>query len=296
MSSNKQLERFITVAEKASISEAARVLFLTQPALSRQIHDLETELGFPLFARTKTGIVLTEMGRSFYEDMKKIIQLEEDAIKKAQALASKQEKIIRLGVFNKVVEINTIQSGLQNFAKSYPDVMVQFIKTPSSFREKERLLLDNLIDVFWREGLEFNYDQSKLSFVELFQDAACILLTNEHPLASREVIYPEDLRGWTLTVPQTDEESSISVPINKFIREQFPEIHVEINDLESSDYLDVQNGNKLLFFGSHFAKFIPHIRAIPFLIDFPSTTFGLVTKANPTKIVRSFVKTIASSF
>ena len=114
---NKHVERFITVAEKGSISEAARLLFLTQPALSREIHALEVELGFHLFERTKSGVVLTKMGQSYYEDVKKIYLIEEDAIKKARALAYQEERAIRIGGSNKTVEIDTIRVGLQNFSE-----------------------------------------------------------------------------------------------------------------------------------------------------------------------------------
>jgi len=292
---NKQVERFITVAEKGSISEAARALYLTQPALSREIHALEDKLGFHLFGRTKSGVVLTKMGQSYYEDMKKIYLLEENAIKKARALAYQEEKIIRMGVFIKIVELNSIQLGLQNFAKAFPDVTVQFIKTSFSFREKREMLLDNILDVFWREGVDFNYDDGALEFTELFQDPMCILVAEDHPLASREVILPEDLSGWTLTMPQTEEESTVAMIIQKLFSERYPQTHIEISNLEPSDYLRVQSGDELLLFGINFAKYIPHVRAIPFSDAFPKPKFGLITKANPSNIVRSFIRTIQAS-
>lgn len=293
---NKQVERFITVAEKGSISEAARVLYLTQPALSKQIQTLEAQLGFPLFERTKTGVSLTVMGQAFYEDMIELILFEENAINKARALGSKQEKIIRMGIFTRFVELESIQLGLQNFAEIYPDAQILFIKSPFSVQKRKEMLLDGLIDVFWRERLESSADDSGLGFSVLFEDPPCIIVAEDHPFASREVVSPEDLYGLTLSIPKTDDDSSILNIISPFLTKRHPQIHLEINDLDASDYLGVQHGEKILFYGTRFAKFIPHIQVIPFRCNLPTTNFGFAHRSNPSNLIRSFIQTIQASF
>ena len=60
-----QIEAFLTVAERRSVSEAAGVLYVTQPALTTRIKNLERELGVELFVRTPRGMRLTAEGRAF---------------------------------------------------------------------------------------------------------------------------------------------------------------------------------------------------------------------------------------
>ena len=61
-----QLHYFITVAEEQNVGRASRRLRVAQPAVSRQIKNLESELGCPLFSRTPRGMALSSAGRSFY--------------------------------------------------------------------------------------------------------------------------------------------------------------------------------------------------------------------------------------
>ena len=66
----QQIDYFLTVADVLSFTEAARILYISQPALSKQINVIETELGFPLFVRNKRHVVLTPEGISLHRDWK----------------------------------------------------------------------------------------------------------------------------------------------------------------------------------------------------------------------------------
>ena len=70
----KQLEYFSAVAEKGSISGAARELHVAQPPISRQLAMLEDELGVTLFLRTNKGVALTEAGRCLYQQSRQMFQ------------------------------------------------------------------------------------------------------------------------------------------------------------------------------------------------------------------------------
>ena len=75
----KQLEYFLAVADAGSISEAARILHMTQPPLSVQMKQLENEIGTDLFIRSHRQTVLTEAGRKLYEHARNILELTDSA-------------------------------------------------------------------------------------------------------------------------------------------------------------------------------------------------------------------------
>ncbi|MEG1954405.1 MAG: LysR family transcriptional regulator, partial [Hydrogenoanaerobacterium sp.] len=70
----KHLEFFATVAQYGSINKAAQALYISQPHLSHIIKDIETDVGFALFQRTKQGVVLTPDGERFLEHSNVILQ------------------------------------------------------------------------------------------------------------------------------------------------------------------------------------------------------------------------------
>lgn len=71
---NPQLETFLQVAESGSFNKAAEKMFISPPAVIKQINLLEESLDLQLFVRTHRGLVLTEAGKSLYQDAKYIIQ------------------------------------------------------------------------------------------------------------------------------------------------------------------------------------------------------------------------------
>ncbi|WP_233838481.1 LysR substrate-binding domain-containing protein [Paraburkholderia sp. ZP32-5] len=75
----RQIKYFVVIVESGSISNAAQRLFIAQSALSRQIADLEAELGSPLLIRTRTGVRVTESGQIFYDYAKAILKQLNDA-------------------------------------------------------------------------------------------------------------------------------------------------------------------------------------------------------------------------
>src|SRR5579863_7380823 len=84
----RHLRYFVAVAEEENVSRAALKLHVSQPALSRQIRDLEDELGFPLLERTAKSVRLTKAGRVFLDEARAVLQRADDAVKAAKAVAT----------------------------------------------------------------------------------------------------------------------------------------------------------------------------------------------------------------
>src|SRR4029077_12276092 len=83
----RHLRYFVGVGEEQHFGRAAKRLFIAQPALSRQIQDLERELGFPLFERLPRGVKLNAAGKLFLEDARRILREVEKAKLRAEQVA-----------------------------------------------------------------------------------------------------------------------------------------------------------------------------------------------------------------
>src|SRR3954467_9800451 len=83
----RHLKYFIAVADEENVSRAALKLRVSQPGVSRQIRDLEDEIGFQLFERSARSLKLTAAGKIFLTEALAVWQRAEDAVKKAKAVA-----------------------------------------------------------------------------------------------------------------------------------------------------------------------------------------------------------------
>jgi LysR family transcriptional regulator, benzoate and cis,cis-muconate-responsive activator of ben and cat genes len=93
----RHLRYFVAVAEMENVSRAALRLHVSQPALSKQIRDLEDEIGFSLLERTAKSVRLTEAGRAFLEEACAILKHAGDAVLKGRAVAGKCETELSVG-------------------------------------------------------------------------------------------------------------------------------------------------------------------------------------------------------
>src|SRR5207247_10774190 len=84
----RHLRYFIGVAEEENVSRAALKLHVSQPALSRQIRDLEDELGFSLLERSAKAVRLTDAGRVFLAEARGVLQRTDAAVKAARTIAA----------------------------------------------------------------------------------------------------------------------------------------------------------------------------------------------------------------
>src|SRR6266851_7153030 len=93
----RHLRYFVAVGEEQHYGRAAERLRVAQPALSRQIQDLEEEIGFRLFDRLPRGVKISEAGKLFLDDARRILQEVNDAAARAKRIASGQSGTLRIG-------------------------------------------------------------------------------------------------------------------------------------------------------------------------------------------------------
>ncbi|KWX67786.1 LysR family transcriptional regulator [Mycobacterium sp. NAZ190054] len=122
----RQLTTLVTVAEVGSVTKAARLLHVVQPAISRQIRLLETEVGVPLFERTRHGMVLTEAGQLFVERARRALTELERARSEVRPAIDEVVGIATVGILESVVDL-VVEPLVEAVAQRYPGVELRIL-------------------------------------------------------------------------------------------------------------------------------------------------------------------------
>ena len=117
---------FYTVANYGNITKASEVLNISQPAISKCIKNLETQLGGQLFVRTKRGVVLTEEGEAFYSYIKQAMEYINNAENKFSDMIHLETGCIRIGISTTLTK-QFLLPFLQEFHQRYPKIDIQII-------------------------------------------------------------------------------------------------------------------------------------------------------------------------
>lgn len=182
----RQLKYFAGVAEELHFRNAARRLFISQPALSQQIKLLEAELGVELFvsaSRTKLHKVeLTEAGKLFLADARRILQLSDKAVRNARQVGAKQQ-VVSLGVF-KLILPERVMGMLELFSAHFPLIEIKLVELPNPVQVQlsianEQIDLGLSVLPLVCEGLTANqYTQADYT----------ILMNRQHRLANHNAV------------------------------------------------------------------------------------------------------------
>jgi len=118
-----QLDLFCQVARVKSFSKAAKLLHISQPAISAQIHSMEEYYGIKLFERTPHGVVLTPAGNVLFEQAKQILDLHEDLERKLASMADEKNQHLIVGA-TATVGSHALACGIWTFKDKYPDLHI----------------------------------------------------------------------------------------------------------------------------------------------------------------------------
>ncbi|MHB1173122.1 MAG: LysR family transcriptional regulator [Lacisediminihabitans sp.] len=182
----RHLTYFDKIAQVGSVNKAAAALHMTQPSLSRQISELERELGCPLFDRTPRGVVLTSAGTGLRSHLERIFaQLER--IPEVVRIASQKQELVRVGIPPGVPHY-WFMDVLRAAEDRLPSASISLHEASSD--EQRQLLRNGLIDL----GLLHDEPPEFSSAQVLTQDLG-VAVTDGSPLGSRQFIQFADLDG-----------------------------------------------------------------------------------------------------
>src|SRR3989442_3364078 len=180
----RHLRYFIGVAQEEDVSRAALKLHVSQPALSRQIRDLEEELGFQLLERSAKSVRLTEAGRAFLNEARAVLQRAEDAVKAARAIATGGRGELHVG-YAPSLTARILPPTLRAFQAELPNVRVKL----HDYSTEEMLagLREGKLQIAFVVRLTPALLRG-LRFEELARDLICLAVAPKHPLAARRTV------------------------------------------------------------------------------------------------------------
>ncbi|MBD2576713.1 LysR family transcriptional regulator [Oscillatoria sp. FACHB-1406] len=185
----RHLKYFVTVAEELSFSRAATRLYITQPGLSRQIKNLEEELGVALFVTQSDGLKLTEAGSFFLEQAKDVLQRSQVAMQTIQARYAAVDKPLVIGYIPTILQ-SFLGDALHRFGLTYPQVSIQIQEMSPA--EQVKSLRERAIDVAFIGNSPSELDTEFL--VECVKRVRCTaMLPINHRFAHLESIYLSEL-------------------------------------------------------------------------------------------------------
>src|SRR6478752_3743684 len=181
----RHLRYFVAVAEMENVSRAALKVHVSQPALSRQIRDLEDELGFSLLERTAKSVRLTDAGRAFLDNARLLLQNADEAVTKARAVAKAEPTELNVG-YSPTPFAEILPKTLRAFQKAMPNVHVRLHDWSNN------AIRDGLRDGRLQLGLMVPPVKASsmrdLRYEELFHQRVCVAVAPQHPFARRRAI------------------------------------------------------------------------------------------------------------
>lgn len=197
MLQTRHMRYFVAVGEELNFHRAAERLHVSQPALWRQIRDLEIEVGTPLLLRDPRGIDLTPAGRSFLEDCRDLLERVEKARLRARRVAQGQIGVLNIG-FNEIAgRRREMPRILQAFRRSYPEISLQLHFLMSQMQSDALRAKDLDVGIMLRHRGE----KSEFQSLRLGTDSYVLALPKEHHLRRKAEIRLADLAGETLIMP-----------------------------------------------------------------------------------------------
>ena len=289
---NPQLETFLCVAESGSFNKAAEKLYISPPAVIKQINLLEESLNLQLFVRTHRGLKLTEAGKSLCQDAKYIIQYCKDSVTRARNAMQQTEQVIRIGTspMTPAQVLVDLWPKVQKYCPNIKFQLIPFDNTPENARE----ILGNLganIDVVAGLFDETMLALRKCSGLELSREPICCAVSIHHPLARKDSLTVQDLYGQNLMLMHRDWSHYVDL-MRDDLWKNHPQIHiVDFDFYDVSVFNRCENNGDVLMTIDRWKYIHPLLKTLP--VDWGYTMpYGLLHAPKPSAHVQQFLDAV----
>ncbi len=190
----RHLKYFVAVAEELNIGRAALRLHISQPPLTRQIQQLEEELGVQLLLRTSRGVEMTQAGEMFLQEARNIRSLVDQAVERTKRAGQGQLGRIDIGIFGTGI-LSVIPKLLHLFRDAHPDVRV--VMHTMSKDEQIEALRQKRISIGFNRMLA---PQSDLTHELIIDERLYLAVNQNHPLNLQETVSFNELAKYPLVL------------------------------------------------------------------------------------------------
>ena len=289
---NPQLETFLCVAEAGSFNKAAEKLYISPPAVIKQINLLEGDLGVQLFERTHRGLALTKAGQSLVQDAKYIIQYCKDSVTRARNAMQESADVIRIGT-SPMTPAQVLVDLWPKLRQDCPNTkfqLVPFDNTPENARE----ILANLgqnIDVV--AGI---FDETMLGLrqcagLEISREPICCAVSVHHRLAQKTKLTVQDLYGEKLMLMHREWSHYVDL-LRDDIWKNHPQIQIVDFDFYDVDaFNQCENNNCVLMAVEKWQYVHPLLKILPVNWGY-TIPYGLLHSPSPSAAVKKFLRAV----
>ncbi len=186
----RHLRYFVAVAENLNFTKAAAKLHLAQPSLTRQIHNLEEEIGVRLLSRTKSQVALTEEGRSFLVDAQRILALATESVLAVQRLSRGETGQLNIAYLSNS-DFELLPETLGAFRQAFPHIALNLFDMAPA--EQFRALEARKIDLGF-VGLPPPATTGRLKWESIARHRTVVVLPVKHPLARKAQVSLGELK------------------------------------------------------------------------------------------------------
>lgn len=185
----RQIKYFMEVAKREHVTEAANALHVAQSAVSRQIFNLEKELGVALFIREGRTVRLTRVGKVFLTKVEKAVNVMDNAAQIVQEYTDPEKGAVHIG-FPTSLASYILPTAIFNFRKEYPEAQIKLHQ--GSYKELVNAVIKGDVDIALLGPLPTEHE--KVKSTPLFTEEIVALLPMNHPLAARSAIKLNELQ------------------------------------------------------------------------------------------------------
>lgn len=237
---DRELTYVKTIAEEGSVSAAARKLFIAQPSLSQSLQRIEESLGAKLFARTPSGLKLTQAGEKYVAMANRVLKLYGDLLAELSDMESLSEGNINFGITRLLAKF-LLPQVLPEFHRRYPNIKISILEKNSKELDRALTACDISFAVMHRlvgEG------SRHIDYDVFWKDPFIVTVSADSPIARKatnDPAYPYPL----IDIRHLADEPLLTVPYGQRIRQVLDTVFMRTGIrpnilLESRDYTTVQ--------------------------------------------------------
>lgn len=190
----RHLRYFIKAAELLNFTKAAESLYVAQPTLSVQIHQLEEQLGAELFVKVGRMVRLTQAGEAFLVRAQRVVTELEQAIEEVSAIKGGLRGNLSITALSLIV-CRLLTKWVPTFKTQFPEVGI-YLRS-GNIDEIEAEIASGVMDI----GFSMPPTDENLQWTELFEDKAFLFVAESHPIATKKSVSVADLRDLPLGLP-----------------------------------------------------------------------------------------------